>query len=277
MEAAGQSDTAPVETSFGAHVRLRRVGRIAEVTFDRGDGRNALALQDMRNLRDAALWLAEDTESSVVVLTGAGAFSAGADLADPALATAAEQPLLERRAAFKAGPDMCQAWADLEQITIAAIEGHCIGGGLALAVSCDHRVMAEGAHLRLPEIPLGMNMSWRSVPRVTALLGPARAKELIILGRKLDAATALDWGLADRKAAQGAALAGARALASDYAALPPLALRMSKQAIDVSAQPLGYATSFMDRDQFLLTRGTRDQAEAIAAFMEKRPARFSGD
>ncbi len=261
----------------GDYVSIARRGRIVEAIYDRGDDLNALSVQGMTELKEAARALADDVESSVVVIRGANVFSAGADLSDPALQAQAGETLLRQRAALRLGPDMCQAWADLEQITIAAVEGFCIGGGLALAAACDHRIAGEGARFRLPEIPLGMNMSWRSVPRLVALVGPSRAKQLTILGRKLDAATALAWGLVDEVTATGGAAAAATALAEEYAALPPMALRMSKQAIDASAQPLAYATSFMDRDQFLLTRQSGDQAEAIASFLEKRPAQFSGD
>jgi enoyl-CoA hydratase/carnithine racemase len=169
---------------------------------------------------------------------------------------------------------MCEAWANLEQITIAAIEGFCIGGGLALAASCDHRVMAKGAHMRLPEVPLGMNMSWRSVPRLVALIGPSRAKELIVLGRKVEAEEALQWGLVDRLCEPGEALQTARDLADQYAALPPLAARMAKEAIETSAHALAFATSHMDRDQFMLARASDDHKEALAAFLEKRAPNF---
>ena len=98
-----------------------------------------------------------------------------------------------------------------------------------------------------------------------------------MLGRKLNAQTALDWGLVDEIAASGKTLTAATRLARDYAALPPIALRMTKQAIDTAAQPLAFATSFMDRDQFLLASQSNDQAEAIRAFLEKRTPDFSGD
>tara|TARA_R110000868_G_scaffold331349_1_gene592334 strand:- start:237 stop:1043 length:807 start_codon:yes stop_codon:yes gene_type:complete len=260
--------------AFGDYVSLTRRGRIIEVRFDRRDGLNALSIEAMTDLKNVARHLSDDTESSVVVLTGVKNFSAGADLNDPILRGLETKSVIEQRTIMRIGPDLCQAWADLEQITIAAIDGVCIGGGLALAVSCDHRVCSAASRFRLPEIPLGMNMSWRSVPRLTTLLGPSRAKELIILGREVTAEQAMEWRLVDRVLEEGDALQGALKLASEYASLPPLALRMTKQAIDVSAQPLGFATSYMDRDQFLLSRHTEEQAEAIAAFLEKRKPKY---
>lgn len=261
----------------GDHTTVIRNGRVAEVVYDRGDGLNALSVKGMQELKDAATSLATDASCQVVVLRGETTFCAGADLKDPEHRRQAERPLLERRTAARLGPDLCQAWADLEQMTIAAVDRYCIGGGLALAVACDHRVASSSARFQLPEVPLGMNMSWRSAPRLVALLGPSRAKEFIILGKAIDAETAMGWGLVDRIAEDGAARDAALAWAEDYAALPPLALRMAKQAVDVCAQPLAHATSVMDRDQFLLTGHTKDQAEAIAAFLEKRPPAFTGD
>ena len=212
-----------------------------------------------------------------IAVTGAQTFSAGADLADPEMRAREEMGLVEQRNALRLGPEMCDAFARLEQITIAAIEGFCIGGGLALAASCDHRVASSAAHFRLPEVPLGMNMSWRSVPRLVALIGPSRAKELIVLGRKVEAAEADKWGLVDRLCEPGTALDTARALALEYTRLPPLAARMAKEAIEASAHALAHATSHMDRDQFLLARASDDHKEAVAAFMEKRAPDFGSD
>lgn len=263
--------------AFGDSVELRRDGAIATVTLDRGDGRNALSQKVMASLIDAATFLASDTECNVVVLTSAGAFTAGADLKDPNRAALKDRTRLEQRQALKLGPDMCAAWEALEQITIAAIENYCIGGGVALAVACDHRVASDTAFFRLPEIPLGMNMSWQTNPRTVALIGPSRAKQFTILGEACPARTALDWGLVDQVTEEGGALEAAMELAQRYAKVPPIALRMTKQAINVASMPLGYATSYMDRDQFAYASTTNDQTEAIQAFLQKRDPEFKGD
>lgn len=262
---------------FSDFLSLERQGRIVTVTFDRGDGYNALSRAAMQQMTDVAQHLAKDTESSVIILSGKGAFSAGADLKERS-ATLAHQPtLLEQRQAFKAGPEMCAAWEQLEQITIAAVERFAIGGGVALALACDHRIAGENAHFRLPEVPLGMNMSWQTNPRTVALVGPSRAKQFTILGEKLEAEKALAWGMIDEMTSSGETLAAAQKLAARYAALPPIPLRMSKQAINAASGALGYATSYMDRDQFLLTAMSDDQKEGIRAFLEKRPPDFKGN
>jgi enoyl-CoA hydratase len=259
---------------IAALVTIERSDGIAVVRFDRGDRLNALSRDLMFELTEAAHRLAADTTVHAIVLTGNGhAFSAGADLRDRHLAAPRDMPLLERRERIKVGPNLCAAWESLEQLTIVAIEGFCIGGGVALAVACDLRVIGRSAHLRLPEVPLGMNMSWRSLPRLTALMGPARAKQFTILGERLPAETALQWGLVEEIVEDGAALEHALALAGRAAALPPLGVRMSKRAISMAAQALAEATSYMDGDQFLLAASSDDQREAIAAALEKRSPR----
>ncbi|MEL6860213.1 MAG: enoyl-CoA hydratase/isomerase family protein [Pseudomonadota bacterium] len=263
--------------SFGDCVTLTKDGVVATVTLDRGDGRNALSLKAMQALIHVAEDLSADTSTNVVILTGASAFTAGADLKDPDRAALQTATRLEQRQSLKLGPDMCAAWEQLEQITIAAIETYAIGGGVALAVACDHRIVAEDAFFRLPEIPLGMNMSWQTNPRTVALVGPSRAKQFTILGEPCPASQALEWGLADQMVPTGESLAAAQALAERYAKVPPIALRMTKQAINVAAMPLGHATSYMDRDQFAYASTTSDQAEAIQAFLEKRDPQFKGD
>jgi enoyl-CoA hydratase/carnithine racemase len=263
---------------MGEFTRVERHGRVATVHFDRGDKLNALSAAAMRELTEVARSFEDDLETSAIVLTGtARHFSAGADLSDPEIATRKDKGLLARRHAMKVGPEMCDAWERLEQITICAVEGFCIGGGSALAASCDIRIAGESAYFRLPEIPLGMNMSWHSNPRLVNLLGPARAKLFIILGEKLAAPRALEWGLVEEVVTDGQALAAALALAQKFGDLPPLPVRMSKQSIDMAAKALNPAVTFMDRDQFALTATSKDQQEAVNAFLEKRKPKFTGE
>lgn len=265
--------------TFGDHVTLHREGRTAFVCYDRRDGLNALTPAVMADLTAAAHHLHADMTTSVVILGGNAPFSAGADLVanHDILSADSDLSLLEKRQLLRGGPDMCRAWEQLEQITIAAIEHFCIGGGLALALACDHRVASRDAVFQLPEVPLGMNMSWNSIPRAVGLIGPSRAKRFTILGEKITGETAADWGLVDDAVAAGSALEAASSLAARYAAIPPIPLRMSKQAINVAAGALNDATSFMDRDQFLLASTSADMQEGIQAFREKRKPRFTGN
>lgn len=257
-------------------VDVRVEDRVAIVTLKRGDRLNALSVEAMQALTAAATRLREDTSTSAVVLTGDPVFSAGADLADPALAARAAAPLIERRELLRIGPDLCAAWEGLDQVTIAAVEGFCLGGALALAAACDFRIAGKSAHFRLPEIPLGMNMSWRAQPRLVSLIGPARAKQLVIFGERVEAPEALAWGLIEAVTADGAALEAALIMARKAAALPPIAVRMAKRALTQIATALVPLSAYMDGDQYALAALSEDHREAVAAFFEKRPPRFTG-
>ena len=253
-------------------------GPVAEVRLNRPAARNALSLSLMQQLIDIAGEFRKSTDIQAVILTGAETyFSAGADLADPVRAESRKASRLEQRQTARLGPDMCAAWEDLEQVTIAAVEGYCIGGAAALAVSLDFRIAGEGAYLRLPEIALGMNMSWGALPRITALVGPSRAKQFAIFCEPCPADEALSWGMVDEVTPTGGALSRARAWAAKVADLPPLPVRMTKEAINAQAGALHRATSAMDRDQWMLTSQTSDFAEGGRAFAEKRKPRFKGD
>jgi enoyl-CoA hydratase/carnithine racemase len=250
---------------------------VALVRLRRPERRNALSVALMQELIEAASHFRAALDVHAIVLAGGeDYFSAGADLSDPARRPG-PSTLLERRQSARLGPDLCAAWEGLEQITIAAVEGYCIGGAAALAFACDFRIGGAGAYFRLPEISLGMNMSWRTLPRVASLAGPSRAKRLAIFCEPCTADEAFQWGLLDAVASKGEALALALEWARKAAALPPIPVRMTKEAVNAAANAMHYATSFMDRDQFVLASGSRDYREGVSAFLEKRPPKFTGE
>ncbi len=250
---------------------------VATVRLNRPEVNNRFNEPMMTALRNAALQFRDRTDVHAIVLAGgADFFSAGADLS-PAERNGAPPTLLEARQAVRLGPDMCEAWERLEQVTIAAIEGYCIGGAAALALSCDFRISGAGGRMRLPEVPLGINMSWRSLPRLASLVGPSKAKRFAIFGEFLEAREALDWGMVDEIVDEGEALNAARSLATKVASLPPISVRMTKEAINACVNANHFAASQMDRDQFLLTFGSSDFKEGLTAFFEKRAPRFKGD
>jgi enoyl-CoA hydratase len=120
-------------------------------------------------------------------------------------------------------------------------------------------------------------MSWGALPRLAALVGPARAKRFAIFCEPCEADQALAWGMIDEKTPAGGALDAARLWAAKVAALPPLPVRMTKEAINAQVNALHRATSVMDRDQWMLTGETADFREGSAAFLQKRPPKFRGD
>ena len=258
-------------------LNLSRAGPVATVALHRPDARNSLNGALMGELTEVASLLRRRHDVLAVILTGSEAyFSAGADLAAlPVNAPAAS--LLEKRRSVMAGPDMCRAWEEIEAVTIVAIEGYCIGGACALAVACDFRIMGEGGYFRLPEVPLGISMSWRSIPRIIALIGPARAKRFVMFGEATSAETCRDWGFVDELAPAGGALVAARLWAGKVASLPPLPVRMTKEAVNANALASAHAGIYMDRDQYLLTASTEDFREGVGAFFQRRPGEFSGN
>ncbi len=267
-----------MDNTHWEYLTLHRENRVLEVSFRSPNKVNSLNNNLMRELTCLAQELQFDSELSAIILTGAQEiFSAGMDLNDPETTSAGSLTVAQKRQLVKVGPAMCAAWEALEPVTIVAIEGWCIGGGAALAVACDWRVAADNAFFQVPELKLGMNMSWQSVPRFTHLIGPAKTKQLLILAEPLDATTAERWGLLDFICPPGEAVRRARELATQVAAMPPVPLRMVKKAITVSATALDNAVSFMDADQFLLSQGTEDALEGATAFVEKRSPEFSGN
>jgi enoyl-CoA hydratase/carnithine racemase len=259
------------------NVSIERHGRVAIVRFDRSDGKNALSFETLRELTVAARSFEDDPDISAIVLTGTpSVFTVGFDLKDSETTGLANLGLAERRKLLETGPRLCRAWESLEPMTIAAVEGWCIGGGMSITLSCDLRVAGEGASSFAPEIERGMNMSWQTIPRAVALVGPARAKRLFVMAERLSAGQGLDWGYYDAVAPGGGALQRAMEMAERIAAMPPVQVRMVKQGVNAAAFALADAVSVLDRDQYLLAQGSEDYEEGLRSFLEKRPPKYTG-
>lgn len=255
------------------HLTLSLQARLATVCLNRPAARNALSQALMQELTDCARALAERTDIDVVILTGdSTCFTAGADLKDARSWADESLPLVTRRHLAGLGYRMCKAWEELPQVSIVAIEGYAVGGGLALSVACDWRVLAEDAWVSLPEIALGVPLTWGTIPRLVNLLGPARAKRLTILCERIGAAEALAMGLADHTAPKGQALVAALDLAARTLAMPAAAVRMSKETANACATALNHAAGHMAHDQIALAAASDEARAARASALKPRLA-----
>lgn len=225
---------------------------IAIVRINREEKRNAFNMALIDEVADAAVTLRKRRDVKVVILTGTHkCFSAGADLTDP-LQFDEDLTLADKRHYALVGADMIKAWERLPQVTIAAVERYAIGGGLTLALSCDFRVAGKGAFLWVPEVAIGANYGWNTVPKLVSMAGPARARRMVMLAQRITAAEALDWGLVDEIAPDGKVMEQAQELARKLHDMPSMALQVSKRAINVVANAMGDISSHGDMDQVLL-------------------------
>ena len=257
-----------------ALVRLEKEGRVARIILNRPERRNALSLQALKCLRATVAEVAVDDSVWVVVLTGAGnkAFCAGADLKERKDMNDLQVKECVRAIAAAAG--------DIERLpqpTIAVLNGHAFGGGLEMALSCDIRVMDEDAQIGLPETSLAIIPGAGGCVRLPRLIGVSRAKELILLARRLGAEEALRIGLVNFVAPNSAAMETGLQVVEALLKNGPLALRAAKSAIAGGVDlPLEKALAH-EFDCYSRILPTLDRQEALLAFAEKRAPEFRGE
>lgn len=260
-----------------AMIELARDGHVATVTLNRPERRNAVTLEMMQALERLAREFIHDEVTRAVIFRADGSdFSVGADLQASPSARGGASMLMRRRGA-EFGAQLIRAIQEIPQPTICALQGVATGAGACIASACDFRVAAETARIGYGEVKLGINLMWNAVPVCVHLVGPARAKQMIMTGKLFDAPILERWGFLDQLVPLAALQATARGLAEEYAALPPNAVQMIKKSINHVAGALDRAIMHMDADQWLLASLTDDHKEAVAAFFAKREPRFSGD
>ena len=251
-------------------VTMERDGALARVRFDRGGSLNAFDQDTILALTEVAQSLQNDLSVHAVVLTGAAdVFAAGIDLKDGRMWHQDGMSDLEKREIFYRGVRLCQAWEDMPQITVAAMEGFAIGAGCALALACDFRILADNAFLQVPEVKIGLNLQWGALPRLITLVGPAKAKRICLLCERLPAADALSWGLVDDTAPAGQAQARAEEWARKTLEMPAATVRMVKEGINATANALHKATALADADQSQLSGAFVEAVAARDAFAKK--------
>ncbi|WP_437936916.1 enoyl-CoA hydratase-related protein [Sorangium sp. So ce341] len=260
--------------SDASPVKLDRRGAVAVLTIDRADRRNALSRDALLAFGRLGRELVDDPEVRAIVITGAGdkAFCAGADLKE----RQGMSPDDVRRQVGLYRTEL-GVLARSPKPVIAAINGVAFGGGLELALICDLRVAAPHAELALPETSLGIIPGAGGTQRLPRVVGEARAKEMILLGRKLAAAEALAWGLVNRVSPEGTpvvddAIAWIEPIASGAPIAQAAALRAIEDGYDV---PLDLGLE-IERVHYDETLRSEDRLEALRAFAEKRKPVYRG-
>jgi len=252
-------------------VRLEVDDGVGVIRLDRPPA-NAIGLQMGEELL-GAIREADTTPAvgAIVVWGGPKIFAAGADVR--AMATWGPEEVRPSVDALGAACDLLEA---IGTVSIAAVNGHALGGGLELALACDLRYLASDATVGQPEIKLGVIPGAGGTQRLVRAMGPGRTRELVYTGRAVPAAEALELGLVERVLPAADVFATAVADARAFARGPRQALAAAKAAIAAATETPGTAGIELERAAFLALFGTPDQREGMAAFLEKRPPRFEG-
>jgi 2-(1,2-epoxy-1,2-dihydrophenyl)acetyl-CoA isomerase len=253
-------------------------GRVLTLTLNRPEKLNALTKELHDQLLDAVARASTDRSVGCVVLTGAGAaFCSGGDLGGARLGVEPQRPTQEERAdTLLHHGETTRLLHCMPKPTIAMINGVAAGAGLALALACDLRIMSRAAVLTTSYVRVGLCGDLGMSYFLTHLVGPARARELLFMNRKLDAETALQWGLANRVEEAESVSAATLDVARQLAEAPAVAFRYMKQSLlRAETQTL---PEVLESEAFGMARcgRTQDAKEAALAFREKRPPKFTG-
>jgi enoyl-CoA hydratase/carnithine racemase len=269
LPAPGDSDTGSVSLyRFGDSVRLEVEGGIATLRLDRPP-MNALDVDMQDAIRAAALAAAAAADIAAVIIWGGDrVFAAGADIKQ--MNAMSFPQMIARSGDLQAA---MSAVAAIPKPVCAAITGYALGGGLELALSADVRYCAANAKLGQPEIKLGIIPGAGGTQRLSRLVGPSRAKDIILTGRFVDASEALAIGLVDRVEPPDQVYATAREWAAAFVGGPALALRSAKAAIDYGLE-VDLATGLeIERHHFASLFATEDRSRGMRSFVEDGPGR----
>lgn len=259
---------------------IEHAGPITTVSFNRPAKLNPLNEKVMRELLAITFELQENVDARIIVLTGKGrSFSVGADMTALSAGTTTEaqakQTDSDRLRMGKIGWRVMDEWERLDQITIAAINGFAVGGGVSLAMACDFRIAAQGARLWLPEVRLGVPYMWGSITRMINLIGMAKTKELVMTCDEVTADLALELGLVNQVVAPEELVDAVQAFASKILNKPPMALRRTKEFFKALSTNKSGDITYADAHLGLACTLSDDMREAVAAFQEKREPEFS--
>ncbi len=252
------------------HVETSVEGRVGLIRLNRPDARNALSPELMEELADAVDRFDADSEVRCVVIAGSDeVFAAGADI--KAMRDRSFQDVIAASTATQ-----WKRIAACRTPMVAAVSGWALGGGCELALSCDMIVASETAVFGQPEITLGIIPGAGGTQRLARVAGKQRAMELVLTGRRIDAAEAHAIGIVNRVAPAGEWLEAALELAATVAKRPPLAARLAKQAVQAADESPLSAGLEAERRLYELSMATEDRVEGMDAFIEKRDPEFRG-
>nr|WP_263326647.1 enoyl-CoA hydratase [Neobacillus sp. Marseille-Q6967] len=254
-------------------VHLEKTGGIAVVTID-NPPMNVLSGQVVRELGEVFTDIANDSSVVVAILTGAGnrAFMAGADIKEfPSWLGLGKEELKEIN---MNSHKVLNFIDDLPKPTIAVLNGITFGGGCELALTCDIRIAEQHAKLGLPEVKLGLFPGGGGTQRLSRLIGPSKAKELMFLGDPITADEALSLGLVNKVAASGEGMQAALEMAKKMAGYSLQALSRIKKAVNEGVDTSFDAGIEIEADLFAEVFATEDVKEGVAAFIEKRSPSF---
>jgi enoyl-CoA hydratase len=243
---------------------------VAHIQLNRPEALNALNLQLMSELKDALRALDADDEVRAIVISGnEKAFAAGADITQMAGKSAVDMYNIDQFSTW-------DAIKKTKKPLIAAVSGFALGGGCELAMLCDMIVASETARFGQPEIKIGVMPGAGGTQRLTRAVGKALAMEMVLTGRFITAAEALQAGLINRVTPVELYLEEAVKLAKEVAALSPLAVKMAKEAVLKAFDSTLEEGLHFERKNFYLLFASEDQKEGMQAFMEKRTPAFKG-
>lgn len=253
-------------------ILVERRDRVAIITINRPEKRNALNIQTRAEGAAALDELRGDDDVRVVIFTGAGdkAFVAGADIAEFANRTAISQRevMLER--------GLFNAVDSFPKPVIAMVNGYCLGGGCELALACDIRVASDKASFGQPEINLGIIPGGGGTQRLTRLVGEGKAMEMILSGEIISAEEALRIGMVNHVVPADQLEAKTMEIANRIAEKSPIALRLAKEAVQLASRSNLDEGLRREVDLFALCFSSEDKDEGVKAFLEKRKAEFKG-
>lgn len=240
-------------------------GRIGRLTLEQPDQLNPLGTVPLAEIADAAAWF-DTTDASIVVVTGAGrAFSSGFDLREFAGAPGREQEApVDARAQADLGRIMAEAMERMRALTIAAIKGPCVGGGVVLAGVCDLRIAADDTVFSIPEVDLGIPLAWGGIQRLIREIPPAIVRELVLTCRPFDAAEAHTLGFVNRVVPRDELDATVDELAEQLARKAPSVVRATKRQVNSALEDVASTVgAWADADQ--LGAAMRDPEARAAA------------